>query len=335
MAGAGLNWLVEEWFNILKLKIILMKILFVARAKPHVLEGVGRFVSDQRMALQNEGIDVDLLPIPGKGLKSYFAYLLALRKYLKNSNVDLVHAHNGFTGFIVNLQRIKPTVVTYHGSDLNNKVTRVFSVLSAKLAAWNIFISEKIQKKSGQNNKFVIIPCGVDLSLFEVIDKHKARSYFGYSDNDKMILFAGNFKNPVKNYPLAKDVVSELKPDVKLIELKGFLRNEVGLLMNAVDAVLLTSFSEGSPQFIKEAMACNCPIVATNVGDIAERIKNVENCFVTSYDKNEIKSKLMQILEQDQPTTNGREEVLRQSLDAKSVAVELIKVYQKVLYGSK
>lgn len=312
-----------------------MKVLFVARAKPHVMEGVGRFVSDQRMALQKEGIEVDLLSIPGKGLKSYFTYLFSLRKYIKNNDVDLVHAHNGFTGFIVNLQRIKPTVVTYHGSDLNNKMTRIFSILSAKLSVWNIFISEKIRMKSGQKNKYTIIPCGVDLSLFSIMDKQEVRKHFGFAENDKLILFAGNFKNQVKNYTLAKEVVDELNQEVKLIELKGFLRNEVGMLMNAVDAVLLTSLSEGSPQFIKEAMACNCPIIATNVGDIAERIEKVEQSYITNYNKNEIKDKVELVLSKDQIRTNGRDEIIRQGLDSQSVAKELIKVYQNVLYGSK
>ena len=311
-----------------------MKVLFVARAKPHVLEGVGRFVSDQRMALQREGVEVDLLPIPGKGLKSYFTYLLSLRKYLKKSDVDIVHAHNGFTGFIVNLQRIKPTVVTYHGSDLNNKVTRVFSILSAKLAVWNVFISEKIRLKSGQKHKYNIIPCGVDLSLFGIMDKKEARKHFGYDENEKLVLFAGNFKNPVKNHILAKQVVADFEQNTKLIELKGFLRNEVGILMNAVDVVLLTSLSEGSPQFIKEAMACNCPVVSTDVGDVKQLIEGVDGCYITSFEVESVTSGLQEALRfaSDKGRTVGREKIKQLGLTDDRIAGELIRIYQRCVH---
>lgn len=312
-----------------------MKVLFVARAKPHVLEGVGRFVSDQRMALQKEGLDVDLLPIPGKGILDYIRFIKKLNQYLKNNpDIDLVHAHNGLTGFFTNLQRKKPTIVTYHGTDINNKITRFFSIISTKLATWNIFISDNLRKKTNTNSAYSIIPCGVDTALFKPIDKQEARRYFGFSEDEKLILFAGNFRNTVKNYPLAKHVVDQIGSSVRLIELKGLLRNEVSIMMNAVDMVLLTSFSEGSPQFIKEAMACNCPIVATNVGDIALRIDNVSNCYVTSFDETEIKNQVLKVLSTVENRTNGRETIISQGLDNKEIAQKLIQIYH-LIHGSK
>ncbi|GHT58056.1 hypothetical protein FACS18945_3530 [Bacteroidia bacterium] len=308
-----------------------MKILFIARHKPHVLETVGRFVSDQIAALQKEGIEVALLPIKGNGLLAYFKYISELNKYLKHNKIDIMHAHNGFTGFIVNFCRKKPVVVTYHGSDINNTQTRFFSRMSILLSTVNIFISDNIRKKANVKTNYSIIPCGVDTELFKIYSKEEARKYFAWSLDEKIILFAGNFQNKVKNYPLAQSVIEKLPYKIRFVELKGFLRNEVGLLMNAVDMVLLTSLSEGSPQFIKEAMACNCPIVATNVGDISERIENVTHSYVTSFNRDEIKEKIMLVLEQNYVRTNGREEIFKQKMDSKNTAKKIINVYSKLL----
>ncbi len=308
-----------------------MKILFVARHKPHVLERVGRFVSDQRHALQLEGVCVDLLPIEGTGLMSYIKFIKTLKKYLKSNQVDIIHAHNGFTGFIANLQCKNPTVVTYHGSDINTKKTRFFSKLSIHLASENIFISEKLRLKTNTRKRYTIIPCGVDTTLFTPYSKEEARKHFNWGTDEKIILFAGNFKNKVKNYPLAQSVIDEIPYTIRFVELKGFLRNEVALLMSAVDMLLLTSFSEGSPQIIKEAMACNCPIVATKVGDIEERIISVSHSVVADFDKEEIKNHILSLLEKGYIRTNGREEIFRQGLDSQDVAKKIINIYTKII----
>ena len=62
--------------------------------------------------------------------------------------------------------------------------------------------------------------------------------------------------------------------------------------MNASDLLLITSFSETGPIVAKEAIACNCPIVSTDVGDVKILINNIRNCFITIFDHNEIKEKI-------------------------------------------
>ena len=52
--------------------------------------------------------------------------------------------------------------------------------------------------------------------------------------------------------------------------------------MNASDLLLITSFSETGPIVAKEAIACNCPIVSTDVGDVKILINNIRNCFITN-----------------------------------------------------
>jgi glycosyltransferase involved in cell wall biosynthesis len=117
--------------------------------------------------------------------------------------------------------------------------------------------------------------------------------------------------------------------DVELIELKNFSRPEVASLMNIVDAVLLTSHTEGSPQFIKEAMACNCPVVSVDAGDVKELISGVENCFLVNRNPDTIAGALKTIFESDKKS-NGREKIIQLKLDSMSVARLINKIYQSV-----
>lgn len=104
-------------------------------------------------------------------------------------------------------------------------------------------------------------------------------------------------------------------------------------MINSSDFLLLTSFREGSPQVIKEAMACNCPIVSTDVGDIKWVIGNTEGCYLTTFDPKVVAEKLKMAIEfaQTKGRTNGRDRIIQLGLDAESVAKKVLEVYQKVL----
>ena len=80
--------------------------------------------------------------------------------------------------------------------------------------------------------------------------------------------------------------------DVTLLELDGYSREEVVLLMNAVDCGLLTSIREGSPQFTKELLSCGTPVVSTNVGDVAEQFEGVEGVYISNFDAKDVADKV-------------------------------------------
>ena len=149
-------------------------------------------------------------------------------------------------------------------------------------------------------------------------------------ENERIALFSSSFDRVEKNYPLAKKSV-ELGGGVRLIELgKGYSKHEINKLYNACDLLLMTSIREGSPQVIKEAMACNCPIVSTDVGDVKELIGNTEGCYITSYDPEDVAENIKIALELGK-RTKGRDRIIFMGLDSDSTAKKIINSYKKVI----
>ena len=179
------------------------------------------------------------------------------------------------------------------------------------------------------------------------------------------VLFAGAFDNAVKDPELAKAAVeiaqaqiedNKIKEninnqqhrqlesttlranqhpcaihEIKLIELKGYTRDQVNALMYNCDALLLTSKTEGSPQVIKEAMACGCPIVSVDVGDVAERVSGVEGCYaVRTREPKDIAEALLQAIAFD-GRTNGRARIQEMGLSNEQVAERLMAIYQSLV----
>ena len=118
--------------------------------------------------------------------------------------------------------------------------------------------------------------------------------------------------------------------EINLIEMRGYDRRQVNLLLCGCDMLLLPTKSEGSPQVLKEAMACNCPIVATDVADIAYLLQGVTNSYVTIFDPADVADKMKRVIECGE-RTNGRERIEALKLDNPQVAERLLGVYKQVL----
>lgn len=101
---------------------------------------------------------------------------------------------------------------------------------------------------------------------------------------------------------------------------------------NAADVVLLTSLWEGSPNVIKESMACNRPIVSTNVGDVNMLLKHVESSFIVNPDSKMISEKINILLNNSKPS-NGRMILRKLELDSEHIAIKLIMLYNNTIYG--
>jgi glycosyltransferase involved in cell wall biosynthesis len=192
----------------------------------------------------------------------------------------------------------------------------------------SIFVSKDLADKIGAKN-YYYVPCGVDFKIFKPMEQSAARKYFGLSKSKKYILFSSHFSNEIKNYALAKQAVEEFSGNQpEILELIGYNREEVSRLMNAADLALLTSKSEGSPQFIKEAMACNVPVVSTNVGDVRELIGSTRGCYICDEDSSEIARSIQNALNFNKKT-EGRKNI--ENLDLERITDQIIKVYKTIL----
>lgn len=285
------------------------------------------FIVEQVEVLKAMGCEVDYFGLQGKGVKGYLGNLSDLKRKIKDFRPDVVHAHYGLSGLLACLQRKAPVVVTYHGSDINDPQVFRYSTKAMRLAAWNVFVSRKTLEIAHQKKKHTLLPCGVDFSDAQLTKREEARQKMHMESQKRYVLFAGAFDNEVKNAPLAKEAVALLVGDVELLELKGYTREEVSLLMCAVDAFLMTSFTEGSPQVIKEALACGCPIVSVDVGDVKERTEGVKGCFVADTREPETLAQLLQKAIAFEGKTQGRDKLLADGLDNRMVAQRLMKIY--------
>jgi len=297
---------------------------------------ISPFRWDQGEALKKAGVNVDYFNVREGGFKGYGKAYFALKQYLRSNEFDIIHAHYGLSGMMAVLQRKVPVVITFHGSDIWKPGVRFISRIASYFSAANIFISKALQKKAVgfRKKKAHIIPCGVDLDTFYPIDKNESREKLGWAEDGTYILFSSSFDNPIKNYPLAKKVVDQI-PGARLIELAGYTREEVNLLMNAADVLLITSFFESGPLVAKEAMACNLPVVSTDVGDVREWVESGDEGFIVDRKVESYLLKIQRILgKKDKGRFENQKESRPKSINIpnlNSISLELMDVYQGIL----
>ncbi len=303
-----------------------MRVLIVARCKH------GRyapFITEQVEAIEKQGVECQFFGVDGKGIAGYLRQLPRLRKAIREFRPDIIHAHYGLCGLLANYQRRIPVVTTYHGSDINAPRVLRLSKRSIRRSRFNIFVSQKNVDIARPRKDYALIPCGISLEDYPVIDKAEARRLMGLDPSGKYVLFAGAFDNPVKNASLAKAAM-ECVPEAELLELKGYTRTQVATLMQAVDAFLMTSFTEGSPQVIKEAMACGCPIVSVDVGDVRERIEGIDGCFLSEREPDALARTIKNSLAHGD-RTQGRATIEKNGLSNDIIAARIISVYERLL----
>ncbi len=289
------------------------------------------FVKEQGDALEKIGIHVSYFAVKGKGAKGYLSSLSKLKQVVKERHIDLIHAHYGFCGALCILQHAVPVVITFHNGETLSAKGKIISSIAARFSAYNIFVAQHIHDKLFSIPKgYAILPCGVDIDRLSLLEKQEAAKEMSLPDDRPNILFGGSFSNDRKNYPLAKEAISLLPYPVNLIEMKGYDREQVNKLLCGCDLFLLPTKSEGSPQVIKEALACNCPIVATGVADIPQLLSGVKNSYTTDFDATEIATRIDQILKNGE-RTNGRKRIIELQLDNSQVAKNLIVIYDTVI----
>jgi len=313
--------------------------------------GFGVFIKSQIDSIAAAGHEVTTLAIDGRATKKNYSHAVReLNRILAAKKHDIVHAHYGLSGIPACVQRHCPVVVSFCGDDLlgtsNGKGGYTFkgrlTVLASQFVAHHadavIVKSDKMLERlssASARAKTVVIPNGVDFELFRPIDKLEARKKLGLEPFKKYVLFAGSPEAPVKRFDLADKAVELLRgsfTDVEIIVLHRKPQAEVPVYMNACDVVILTSDSEGSPNVIKEAMACNAPIVSVDAGDAWQLIGGAEQCHRAEREPGDLASKVKRVLQAAEPS-DGRRRIGHLELSA--VATRVIGVYETVLADAR
>jgi len=308
-----------------------MKVLFVRSGN----NGIDPISSMQGKSLERLGIQLVYYDIIGKGVTGYLKNIFSLSKYVKLHKPDIIHAHYSFSGFIISLlDRKIHKGVSLMGSDvLNaNKIKKKIIKLFSRYWSFIIVKSKQMAELSRDLNPF-ILPNGVDLQIFNPMDRGLSREKLNWDNNHNHVLFGACPERREKNYPLADSVINILKKNGYPVEIH-YLCNidleNIKLYYNAADMLLLTSIYEGSPNVVKEALACNCPIISTDVGDVRDLLHDIEGCFVTTYDPEEIANKCIEIINRGYVEIQGHK-YIKERLSSEVIASKLVKIYKKVL----
>jgi teichuronic acid biosynthesis glycosyltransferase TuaC len=302
------------------------------------------FIKRQADFLGAAGVRVEVFSF--KGAKNPFNYLrawLRFRVKLWRGRYDLVHAQFGQSGLLALPKRL-PLVVTFRGSDLlgtvsdrsgrhmwASRIHRRLCRLVARRADACIVVSAHMKACLPAPVEAEVIPSGLDFELFRELPRDEARRRLNLPEDERLVLFVGRPTQARKRLWLAEKAVEVLNQTTpaRLVVAWRVAHADVSAYMSAADALVFTSMQEGSPNVVKEALACNLPVVSVRVGDVEERLRGVEGCEVCADERPEsIAAALARVLGRGGRSA-GREAV--RGLDERIITDRVIGIYRKLL----
>lgn len=321
-----------------------MKVLLVTNMYPCTENPTyGIFVQEQERAITHEypNVHYTVVFINGRQDKSeYIKSIFKIRTLINKQSFDLIHVHYGFSGLFLLLGKLPkkiPVLITLHGGDIQAEQGKNVQVWFTKqiLKKANAAITlnkqmDDIVKKYVKYTK--IIPCSVNTNLFIPPSTPK----FTTPQEELHIIFPSDKNRSVKNYPLFEKTISILKKKYGIkchtSEIKNMSRTEVAQLYQNANLMIMTSISEGSPQVVKEAMACNLPVISTNVGDVSLLLENVKNSAVsTKMEAEELAKLAYQAINNQIKGIDGRDKIFQMHIDDQSIAKYIYQIYLSLL----
>ncbi len=277
------------------------------------LPNSGPFVASQVESLRRAGVAVDVVHLRRyQGRNVYRGLGKRIERLAAERGVDLVHVMYGgvMADIVTRAVRACPVVVSFCGSDLlGGRRHRLVDALAVRIS---MLASRRAARRADgvivkSRNLFEalppevkpsrtwIVPNGVDFDRFRPMDRAASQRRLGWEPGLTHILFPAPRSRPEKRYTLAEASVQRLTRSgarVELHALESIPHEDVPLWLNAANAVLLTSIHEGSPNAVKEALACNVPVVSVDVGDVKERLTGIDGCFLAEASPEDIADKL-------------------------------------------
>lgn len=302
------------------------------------------FIVSQIDSLRKAGLEVDVVNLEATGKTfNYLSGIFKIIRMVRKHHYDLIHAHYSYCGWSAVLQGRVPVIVSLMGSDLygiangrgGQTPAGIFNILSTKVLVKlvdGVIVKSARMAELVNSGRVSVIPNGVDFTVFKPESRRKG---IRKRPSGRRVLFLGNPNLHRKNLVLARDaleIVRRSYPSARLVTAFGIGQGKVVRLMNSADLLLLTSLREGSPNVVKESMACNLPVVSTDVGDVREVIGDTAGCYITSFSPRDVAEKVIRALDFGR-RTNGRRRITH--LEIGTVAKRIIEFYEDVLKRKK
>lgn len=297
-----------------------------------------QFFRQQVATLKRLGVTERTVVVPGERkatddedqTRSPLEYMRFYPKVLRQSfnGHDVIHANYGLTAPAALAQPTRPVVVSLWGSDLFGNLGWVSKQCSRVADAVIVMSDGMAAELDGVETH--VIPHGVNLELFRPIPGDVARKRVGWDDDAAQVLFPYSKQRPVKDYPRAEAVVAAARDrvdgPVELQTLFDVPHDLMPLYLNAADVLLLTSEHEGSPNSVKEALACNLPVVSTDVGDVSQLLDGVDLSSVSDSDE-VLAAEVASVIDR-QVRSDGREHT--DELGLTRMGERILSVYESV-----
>jgi glycosyltransferase involved in cell wall biosynthesis len=302
------------------------------------------FIRRQAEFVERAGVDLDVFAFEGgKNPYNYVRAWVQLRRRLRSRRYDLIHAQFGQSGLLAFPKRV-PLVVTFRGSDVlgivrnrdghYSKAGRLLQRASrfvARHADAVIVVSRHLAKQLRTRATMHVIPSGIDFTLFRPMPRDAARRRLGLDPRERLVPFVGRTNQARKRYRLAKHAVDLLnaRMPARLVVAWNLHHEQIPLYMNACDVLVFTSMQEGSPNVVKEALACNLPVVSVKVGDVPDRLHGVKGCELCADDQPATIAAALERVLRRGARVDGQTAV--QALDENRLTAKVLDVYRSVL----
>ncbi len=311
-------------------------------------------------------IDEKIKVFHGNG--SAFKMLMKIRKFIHNNNYDVIHIHNGTTGFIFLLaifpfkyNLLKKTVFTIHNSwnvfKLRNQLLNlIVMIFSYQVCTCGKSSQESLPKiiKFLIGKKSKVIVNGFDNKRIDRIANNKIKGIHFTKSSRLKILYIGSL-NRIKNQISLlealnstrleaeiiflgdgekKDFLKELSKKISKsikIEFKGLVSREITIEhMLEADVYISLSKGEGLPIAALEAMYAGCFMLLSKIPPHIEISPPSERCyFVNTECRKEIINSLNFLSANSKYFKNNREKSRSYSINNFGIS-NMLKDYKKV-----
>ena len=265
------------------MRVLVVTSLYPTREHPER----GRFVADQVESLRRlDGVQVEVFRFDPGGA-SFVTAARELRRRHGRDSFDVVHAHHGLGGWTARaLGRRAPLVVTFHGTDLEHRVVGRMSQLLARVTALPAAVSTNLARRrlpgAGRSRRVAVLPVGIDLDRFRPIERRTARAQLGLDPDGRYLLFPSDPARPEKRHDRAEALARGL--GAELLAYGRVDPEQVPVYINAASAMIVPSEREGFGLAALEALACDVPVVSTDVGIAPLALSGIDGTLCAPFD---------------------------------------------------